>query len=272
LLAKRKVRARDLKKQRWAGIVAGVLAFVFVFSLVGYGVWGNLFGDAQGSHIDPQAELQPEDYLNYYEAEIERLEIYLAEHEATEPVLSELAENYRYLIFVRQLFFADDEKPLDEYHDRLVSLFKQLTEISPDNLQHRLELINLYMELGYDEQMIAREVSVARELLRDEPNPVAHISFIGLLSSAGELEKMNEEVEWLQDYFAEAKAEGKLDNEGLFYYAVLLGEYQGDRDAAKAMLEVIMEEEGSDSPLYQEALNYLNYLQPENENGLLLPD
>lgn len=252
--------------------MAALLAFVFVFSLVGYGVWGNLFGDTQGSHIDPQAELQPEDYLNYYEAEIEKLEIYLAEHEATEPVLSELAENYRYLIFVRQLFFNDDEEPLDEYHGRMVSLFEQLTEISPDNLQYRLELINLYMELGYDEQKIAGEVAVARALLREDPNPVAHISFIGLLSSAGEIEKMNEEVEWLQEHFEEAKAEGVLDNEGLFYYSVLLGEYRADQDAAKALLEVIMEEEDSDSPLYQEALNYLNYLRPENENGPLLPD
>lgn len=270
-MAKRKVRARDLKKQRWAGIVAAVLAFVFIFSLVGYGVWGNLFGETQGSHPDQPGELQPEDYLNYYEGEVERLEAYLLEHEGGEAVLLELAENYRYLIFVTQLFF-DGEGPVDQYQSRMVDLFEELAEMNPDNSQYRLELINLYMELQYDEQKISREIDTVRELLRFEPNPVAHISFIGLLSSSGESEIMNEEIAWLEDHFEELKAKNQLSNEDLFYYAVLLGEYRGDQRAAEVLLESIMEQEDPGSNLYQEALNYLNYLRPDNENGLLLPE
>lgn len=258
----KKERPKNLKNQRWAGIVAAILALGMVVSLV-----GAYIGQAVGGGAplpDQQAEPEPEDYLNYYEGEVERLESYLEDNEPTEAVLLELAENYRYLSVVQQVFF-DDQEAIEDYEERMVSLFQSLVELETDNPDYRLELINLYLEQGVNEELITEQVEIARELLRDNPEPMQHLSLVQLLSTAGKNELLEEEAAWLENYMAPRVASGEADNEERFYYAILLGEYRGETDTAKDILEEVLEEESEDSTIYQNALTYLEYFRTDND-------
>ncbi len=258
----KKERPKNLKNQRWAGIVAAILALGMVVSLV-----GAYIGQAVGGGAplpDQQAEPEPEDYLNYYEGEVERLESYLEENEATEAVLLELAENYQYLTIVHQVFF-DDQDAVEKYEQKMVSTFQSLVEQEPDNPTYRIELINLYLEQRAGEDLIEEQVEYTKDLLHENPEPMLHLSLIQLLSTAGEDGLVEEEAEWLQEYMAARVASGQADNEERFYYAILLGEYQGEINTAKDILEEVLEEESEDSTIYQNALTYLEYFRADND-------
>lgn len=264
-MAQRKIRAKDLKKQRWAGIVAAILAFGMLVSLAGVYI-GQAVRDRGAVVPEQQGEPEPEDYLAYYQGEVDRLESYLEEHQAGEAVILELIENYRYLSFVQQVFF-DNLEILEEYNARQVSLMNTLIELEPEKPLYRLELINLYLEKGNAQGLIDEEVAFLIELLREKPDPLFHLSLIGLLASNGDEELVRDEVEWLYLYLEERVAEGLADNEELFYYAVLIGEYTDDAAAAEEILSTILEQEDEGSIVYQDTLDYLNYLKSENNGG-----
>ncbi len=259
----KKERPRNLKNQRWAAIVAAILALGMIVSLVGAYI-GQAVGGGAAALPDQNAEPEPEDYLNYYEGEVDRLESYLEENEATEAVLLELAENYQYLIIVQQVFFEDHDK-VEEYEEKMASLFQSLVDLEPDNPTYRLELINLYLEQRADDEQIAEQVELARRLLHDNPEPMLHLSLIQLLSTAGKDELVEEEAQWLQEYMEPRVASEQADNEERFYYAILLGEYRGEINAARGILEDIIEEEKEDSAIYQNALTYLEYFRTDND-------
>ncbi len=222
------MKAKDLKKQRWAAVVAAVLAVGMILSLLGAFI-GSLFGAAGDPAPQPQlqpeevVQQEPEDFLLRYETEIERLEAYIEEYEATPAVLLELAENYHYLIAVRQMFFDDPAADLDDQR-KLASIYEELIELEPENPYYRLELVYLYSQLEEQELVAA-------------------------------------EVEYLYFYFAEAVEEGTADSLDRYYFAVLLGEFLGEREAAEEQLLIILEEEGEDEPVFQEAQAYLQYLE-----------
>ncbi len=263
MLARKKTRPRDLKNQRWAGIVAAILALGMVVSLV-----GAYIGQAVGGGVTPlteqQAEPEPEDYLDYYESEVERLEEQIQEGEVSEALLLELAENYRYLTIVQQVFFNDQEA-IEDYEEKLVSVFSSLVELDPLNPTYRLELINLYIEQGGKEALIGAEIEAAQELLREDPDPGLHLSLVQLLRVSGKVELMEEEAEWLEEYLEAKVDSGMPDNEERFYYAVLLGEYRGETAAARDILEEILEQESEESSIYQNALAYLEYFNADSE-------
>jgi len=260
--AQKKVRAKDLKKQRWAGIIAAILAIAMILS-VAVGYFGQAIGGEGTILPEQQADPEPEDYLAHYQGEVERLEEHLEEHEATEIILRELAENYRYLTLVQQMYF-DDQEAVQEYQEELLSIYQSLVEMEPADPMYRLELINLYVE-RQKEQHIDEEISALQDLLREDPDPMVHISLIGLLDSLQKEDRHREEVEWLHQYLEDRIAQGIADNEERFYNAVLLGEYLNDPGRAESVLEDIMEEESEESRIYQEALNYLNHLQAEDD-------
>lgn len=268
-MAQRKVRAKDLRKQRWAGIVAAVLAFVLIISLVSAYI-SQAVRNSETAVPEQQTELQPEDYLTIYQGEVDRLEEYLQDHEAGAAVLLELVENYRYLSFFQQTYFNNQEA-LEGYQVRLVSLYDSLVKLEPSNLQHRLELVSLYIEQKVDQQLIDEEIAVLQEQLRETPDPLVHLLLVELLSSTGETERLQEEEMWLSAYLEERLSADLAGNEERFYYAVLLGEYLDDPDTAEEILVDILEQEDEESKIYQESLNYLNYLRPENDNEELAP-
>ena len=262
-MASKKEKPRNIKNQRWAGIIAAILALGMIVSLVGAYI-GQAVGGGGTALPDQQAEPEPDDYLSYYESEVERLESYLEENEATEAVLLELAENYQYLSIVQQVYF-DDQEAVEEYEERMISLFQSLVDLEPDNPAYRIELINLYLEQRAGDELIMEQLKLTRDLLHDNPEPMLHLSLIQLLSTAGEEELVEEETRWLQEYMAPRVASGQADNEERFYYAVLLGEYRGEITAAKDILEDILEEESENSTTYQNALTYLEYFRADND-------
>lgn len=269
-MARNKVRAKDIKKQRWAGIVAAVLALGMLVSLVGVYL-GQSVGGSKASLPEQQAEPQPEDYLAHYENEVERLEIYLDEHEATEAVLLELVENYRYLTYIQQIFF-DDQDSLESYQERLVDHYKTLVEMVPGKAQYRLDLLNLYIEQGADQELIAEQITPLQEMLREAPDSMAHLTLISLLSSTGETETAQEEAQWLYTYLEDRVNSGLSDNEERFYFAVLLGEYLDDRAQAITIIDEIIAVEDEESAVYLEASNYRNYIQSDSDEAELAPE
>lgn len=264
-MAKRRVRAKDIKKQRWAGIVAAVLALGMLVSLAGVYIGQSILG-SENDLPGPQEELQPEDYLTYYQGEVDRLELYIQQHEADEAVLLELVENYRYLSFIQQVFF-DNQDLTEEYDLRMVSLYKSLIELEPLNLRYRLELINLYLEKYDNRDLVNKEIADLKELLRVNPDPLVHLSLIHVLSSTGQEELALEEISWLHQYLEVRVDQGLSDNEELFYYAVLLGEYIYDVTAAEEILMDIIDKEDENSIVYQDAKHYLDYLRSENNQN-----
>jgi len=261
-LAKKTERPKDLKKQRWAAIVAAILAFGMLASVVG-GYLGLTYGGGAGLSQE-QSDPQPDDYLAYYEGEVERLEDYLDDNDPSPSVLQELAENYRYLSFIQQMYFNDHEA-VAEYQERLLSIHETLTDLEPDNPRFRLELINLYQEQQKEEDLITDEIAILQELLRDNPDPMIHFSLINLLDAEDREDLKQEEVDWLYGHLGSRVAGGEADNEENLYYAFLLGEYMDEPAAAKPLLEEILTEESEDSWLYREAENYLSYLETEDD-------
>jgi hypothetical protein len=273
-LAKSKPRARDLKKQRWAGIVAAILAFGMLVSLVGVYIGQTLRRD-QVVPPGQQEELQPDDYLAYYQQQVDNLELYLEDNEPTENVLLELAENYHYLVYIRQMFFDDQDK-LQETEDKLANVYRSLVDLEPDKAQYRLELINFYLSLDQDDPAV-EQINVLLGQLHENPDPLYHLSLVGLLNSVGEIkpalgELATDEIEWLKAYFEGLIDAGPLDSQDQFYYAVLLGEYLDDREAAEELLTQILEQEDEESEVYQDALGYRSYLRPAEEIEGEIPD
>lgn len=269
-MAQKKVRAKDLKKQRWAGIVAAILALGMLVSLVGAYI-GQAIGGGGTPFPEQQVEPEPEDYLTYYEGEVERLEAYVEEHGASEAVLLELAENYRYLTIVQQIFF-DDQEAIEQYQDKLISTFADLVDLLPANPQYRLELAYLYQEGQKDKQLIIDEIFALQDLLRDNPDPMYHLSMIQLLDSIGEDDIKEEEIMLLQETLEDRIAGGLADNEERFYYAVLLGEYLDDTAEARGILEAILQQESEESMIYQNALAYLDYFSNDNRGQDIIID
>ncbi len=270
-MAKKKARATDLKNQRWAAVVAAVLAFGMLLSLVGVYI-GQAIGGGNEGVITPeqQAEPQPDDYLAYYEEEVQRLESYIEEHDPTVPVLLELAENYRYLVFIQQVFF-EDEVAVEASRQKLTSVFTNLIDMEPENLGHRLEMINLQLEME-EEEAAAGGISILLDRLHEEPNPVIHLSLINIMVSTGFTAGTEEEISWLYSYLSERVDTGEVNSEDRFYLAVIYGEHMNDTDAATELLEEILAEEEEDSPVYQDVLSYIEYLQSGDGIGDTTPE
>lgn len=262
-MARNKVRARDIKKQRWAGIIAAILALGMILGLFGPNVYYALFGN-EANLPEQHGEPEPQDYLNYYESEVARIEAYLDENEATEEILLELAENYRYLVVVQQVFF-NNEEAIAGYQDRLISIYSALVEIEPSEMQYRLELAYLYFENRDDNRQMLVETSAISDMLRVNPDPLYHLSLIQLLEMAGEDSLVAEELDWLEDFLGNRVDTGTADNNETFYYAVLQGEYRGNVLLAKNLLEEVIENETEGTRLYQNALSYLEYFQDNGE-------
>ncbi len=263
-MPRKKVRVKDLKKQRWAAIVAAILALGMLLSLVGVYI-GQAIGGSGTEVPETQTEPQPEDYLAYYSAEVERLEEFLADNDPTEPLLLELAENYRYLVFIQQVFF-DEPQAVDENRERLADIFVDLVQLNPDNYEYRYELVSLYLEMNKDDAVVNAQIDQLREKLYENPEPMVHLALINLLSTTERDAQIEEELEWLRGYLEPLYETGEANSEELFYYSVLIGEYYNEREEAKQLLVGIMAAEPEESRVYQDAAAYLNYLDAENDS------
>lgn len=263
-MAKKKTRPRDLKKQRWAGIVAGVLALAMVASLAGIYL-GQVAGGAGPSSPDQPAEQDPLEFLSLFEEEAGRLEEQLAGNPGDEAIIRELIDTYNTIRYFRQM--APNELPENEdVRDRLAELYRELIALKPEQAEHRLELVRFYVESGVGGRELETVVVELGELLRENPDPLTHLPLIHFLGIGGERELQETEIDWLKNYLEEKKASELADNEELFYFAILLGEYAAEPVRAEALLEEVIAAEDEESWVYLEASNYLQRLRDRGEN------
>ena len=262
-LAPKKINFKNLKKQRWAVIMAAVLALGMIISLVGSFIVQSFSAGGQHAveqHPGGEADPGPEDYLAHYNEEAHRLEEYLAENEPTEAILLELISDYHYLAFIHQVFFEDEEAFVTSQSAAAKHL-ATLVEMYPQNAEYRYELIDALVNAGADQAVIGAEAEELLTLLREEANPRVHLALTNLLASGGNEELVETEVEWLKELLQPRYVSGQAANEDKFLYAYLAGEYLDQKGEALEILQGLLQDEPEDSALYHDAAGYLDHLQ-----------
>lgn len=263
---KTKVKRKDLRKQRWASIIAAVLALAMIFSgVAAYAVY--LLDRRNDDTVNPDQQIDLEAAQEYYLGEVERLQKYIDDYGPTAPVLNELVQNYAFLIQIEKMDNQASEEKLQGYRDNLKKFSRALVELEPDNPEHRLQLLYAYEEVGEDEAVVTGEITALRKLLHENPDPSSSLMLIGFLKSSSQQEEiLNDEIAWLKKYLEQLDASGKLDSENRYCYAYLLGEYLEETEAAEEQLALILEKEPEGSPVHNAAKTYLEKLQ-QNEAG-----
>lgn len=260
----KKVKRKDLRKQRWASIIAAVLALAMAFSAIA-AYASHLLNRGNDETVSPEQQYDPDAVRSYCLDEIERLQKYIDDYGPAAPVLGELVQNYALLIQIEETEKASEEK-LQGYRDNLKKYSRDLVELEPDKPEHRLQLLYVYKEIDEDEAVIAGEIATLSELLHENPDPSSTLMLIGFMKSSKQQEEtMDDEIAWLQDHLEQLEESGKLDSENRYYYAYLLGEYLEDTQAAEEQLALIMEKESEESAIYSAAKNYLEKLQQKEE-------
>lgn len=264
-MTRKRRTAKDIKNQRWATIVAAILALGMFASIAGIylGQTPREDGPPPGMGSGEQSS-EPgfEEYLAYYEGEAARLEEYLAENPPTEAVLMQLADNYRALAFFQGSPAYSNGEKLAETNQRLIEIQQELVLLDEDNPAYRLELIRAYLEVGGDDyaHIADREIAALQEELHSQPDPLLGLALLEILKSAGRDDLYNEELIFVGEHLEQLATGPAPASEDLLYFAILQGEHRGDRDAALELASEVMEKEGEGSWLYQEAASYLAYL------------
>lgn len=265
-MAAKKGKVKNIKTQRWAVIMAAVLAVGMVLSLVGTFIVQSINSKkhlAADQHVAADEGPGPEEYLAHYSAEAERLDDYLATNEPTEAILLEQVNNYRYLGFIQQVFF-EDEEAFAESQQAVLGYLSGLVEMVPENAAYRYEYIDALVKTEAGEEAFRAETGTLLAQLHEEPNPRVHLALVDLLSSTGEEELVEKEIHWLEDLLYEAHASGEADSEENFFYAYLAAEYLDKEADALVILKNILAEESEDSYIYQDAAGYLEHLETES--------
>jgi hypothetical protein len=261
---KKKKRPRSVRNNKWAVVIAAILAFGMLLSSVAIYL-GNLNrGEAGG----PDQSWDLEALLEQYSDKAAQLEAYIEEHGPNVVVLENLAENYYYLMMFQQMVGAEEEELVD-YQAKLVYVFQNLLELEPDELRYHLELLEAYRSADTDDVVMLEQVARLQELLRENPVPNVGLSLIGFLESIGQDELVQEEAAWLGEYLAEQLLGEPADDHNYtrYLYAVLLAQYQGEMETALEQLDLILGSEPEESALYASVQEYRNHLTAEEESG-----
>lgn len=249
------------RRQRWAAIIAAILAVAMALSAIA-AYAGHLLNRGQGSAAPPEQQFDMEEYRSYCSGEVERLEQYLAEYGAAAGVLSELCKNYRLLIQIEKAGDEVDDEKVKGYEAALKEYSRDLVELEPDHPEHRLQLLYLYSDLGEDDRFIDEEIGALQELLREKTDPYAALGLIEFMKvSEQPPESIAGETAWLKEYFEELSDSANLTNSDRYAYAFLLGEYLEEVPAALDQLALVLESEAPEKELYQTAEKYQKALQ-----------
>lgn len=264
---KTRVKRKDIRKQRWAAFIAGLLALAMAISAIA-AYSGHLLDPGRGEQANPGQEVDPDAAREICLGEIERLQKYISEIGPTVPVLGELVRYYAALIQLEAGGGKASEETLQGYRDDLLEACRDLIELEPDQPLHRLQLLNYYQEFEEGEDAIDGEIEALRLLLHENPEPSAALMLIGFLKNLEEQAAiMEEEIDWLKAHLEQLDAEEKMNSEERYYYAYLLGQYIEDTGAATEQLNAILEQESEESNLYGAAKSYLEQLEKQGENG-----
>lgn len=261
---KRKNKRMD-RRQRWAAIIALVLAVAMALSAIG-AYAGHLLSRGDAGTVDPGQQVDPEAMREYCLERIASDEKYIEEHGPKVGVLSELCECYRLLLQMERSAEEADEAAVAEYESGLKRYSRDLVELEPDKPQYRLDLLKLYRETGEDDDTIAGEIKALRKVLRKKADPGTSLELIRFMKSSEQPEKIiNDEIARLKDHFKGLTAEEKMTGIDRYYYAVLLGDHLEKRAAALEQLDLILETESPEGELYKAAEYYREVLQEEKE-------
>lgn len=269
ILAEKKTkRKKKDRRQRSVKIIAAILAVAMALSAIA-AYAGHLLDRKQGETVESENQFDPGAYRDHYSAEIKRLESYLAEYGPAAGVLFELCNNYRLLIRIEKAGGEMDEEKVRGYEAALKQYGRDLVELEPDKLEHRLQLLVYYKECGEDEAAIAGEIEVLRDLLHEHPDSLFSLELIGLMKSLEQPEDdIDAAIARLSEYFEELVATGKMDSENRYYYAYFLAEHLGEKTKAVAQLDLILEAETAETELYLLAEDYRKILQQrDRETG-----
>jgi hypothetical protein len=251
---------RSIRKQRWAPIVAAIIAAgMLLSSAVVY------LGSTWGNPTRPGEDFDLELYREGLENQAENLETFIRQYGPTAAILKNLAGKYQELILLQQWVAAldptlADPERLAGYQEALVRTYRSLVNIEPDNPVHYFDLIDVFRQVEEDEAAVLEEVAALRELLRQKPDHRYNFYLIGLLEDLEQEGLVQEEVDWLQEYLEQKQAAGALDYEGRYYYARLLGEHRDDAAAALEQLELILSGEPETSEVFKAAQRYRDSL------------
>lgn len=267
MTGKKEGSKRKDRKQRWAGIIAGVLAGAMALSAIA-AYAGHLFNREPADPAGPEQALDLDEYRTHYAGEIERLKNYIEEYGPAVGVLEELCRNYHLLIQIERIADPIDEAKVQGYEGELKRFSRDLVELEPDNPEYRLQLLVYYREFGEAEEVIVAEIEPLRRLLHENPAPLSTLKLIGFVKLLERQEAiLDQESAWLREYLEQREASGNLDSENRYYYAFLLGEYLEEEQAAREQLALIMEAESKESDAYLAAQGYLERLQQREKAG-----
>ncbi|NLA11574.1 MAG: hypothetical protein GX883_05555 [Firmicutes bacterium] len=258
-------RKKKDRRQRWAAIIAGILAVAMALSAIA-AYASHLLNRGQGETAPPEQQLDLETYREHSLNEIKRLEQYISEYGPAVGVLGELCRNFRLLIQIENAGEQVDEEKVAGYEAALKEYSLDLIELEPDNPEYRLQLLYLYRELGEDDGSIAAEIASLQELLHEKPAPQMTLGLIEFMEVAEQpQESIAEEITWLEQYFEELSAGVGLTATERYYYALLLGEHREEIPAALEQLEIILKSEPPEEELHNAAENYQKTLQQREE-------
>ena len=265
-MAKKKPGKKKMdRRQRWAAIIALVLAVAMALSAIG-AYAGHLLSRGDAGAVDPGQQIDPETMRDYCLKRIDGDEKYIDEHGPKVGVLNELCECYSLLIQLERSAEEPDEAAVEGYEESLKQYRCALVELEPANPQHRLDLLYLYQEIGEDDDTIAGEIKALRKILHKDADPRLSLALIGFMKSSEQPGKIiDKEIAWLQDYFESLAAEDRLTGADRYHYALLLDGHLEKKAAALEQLGLILETESPEGELYKAAEYYRNTLQEKEE-------
>lgn len=259
---KAKASRKSIRKQRWAAVVAGVIAVGMLVSSV-FVYFDNMAGS--GRAAGPDQNMSLEDYLAYYKSSAEQLEAFIEEHGPTKAVLESLLESYNYLLMFQQLSGESGDIPV--LQEKMIGVYQLLIELAPDELRYRLDLLYAYKSIDADEETILAQAELLGELLRENPASYLHLQLINFLASVEGEELLQEEIAWFSAYLEQRIEDETADNIDRYCMAVLAAEYLEDIETAYAQLARVMETEEEGSSLYNQAKQYQERLTELEDDG-----
>lgn len=249
---------KSIRKQRWAAVIAGVLALGMLVSSVFI-----YFNSVAGRNATPDQDWSLEDYLEYYQSNVNQMEAYIEEHGPTTAVLESLLEGYNYLIMFQQISGGSED--ISALQNKMVGVYQSLIELAPSELRYRLELLYAYKSIEADQEMILEQAVILGDLLRESPKSTVHLQLINFLASINEEQLLEEEISWFSTYLEQRIEDDTADNVDRYCLAILAAEYLDDIETAYAQIDLILETEEEGSSLYSEAKQYLDKLTAQEE-------
>ncbi len=252
------------RKKQWIAAMSGLLVFAFVFSLVFVGIVDFMTAD---EYRPPTPFSQdPEERLEYLQAQVGGYESYIEEFGPTVPVLDGLAAIYQELAYT--VYFMDmnvdfdKDMEMDKDMDTDTDTNMDTETGEEPEIDEELPPI-VYGREGF-EKYLGLEEAVIKELLdKDEPVPARYIR---LMEISLELERSPAETAELAARAGEVMsgliAENPGDSWNHYYYSMIL-QMSDDAKGEKEQLMHITDIEEEGSELYDYAAGRLEQIEAE---------